>query len=228
MHAGSPTRSQLPVAAVVAAVAALLALACASPPPPDPGLAYREEGEAALAVGDPETAVAAYQLALAVVPGDPRALDGLLAAQVANGEGEAALETVSRIEKLGAGPANPCPALSLTTRSRLGRGTAAEAEETARRARAEACPGAAAELAEVLAARAAAEADAGETSRAIDHYREAIEVDPTAVSNFVAAGSLLLAEGQTDAAVALLADGLERHPDDRALRNLMVAALTIR
>ena len=103
-----------------------------------------------------------------------------------------------------------------------------EAEETARRARAEACPGAAAELAEVLAARAAAEADAGETSRAIDHYREAIEVDPTAVSNFVAAGSLLLAEGQTDAAVALLADGLERHPDDRALRNLMVAALTIR
>lgn len=205
-----------------------MALACAAGPPPDPGLPYLQEGETALAVGDPETAVAAYQLALAVMPRDPRALYGLLAAQVANSEAEAALDTVSRIETLGAGPVNPCPALALATQARLGRSAPAAAEDAARRARAEACPGANARLAEVLAARGAAEASAGKPKAAIAHYREAIVVDPSSPAPFAAAASLLLVEGQTEAAIGLLAEALERHPDDRALRNLMVGALTIR
>ena len=50
-----------------------LAIGCATESS-DPGLPFRQEGEAALAEGAAERAAAAYQLALTVVPDDPRAL----------------------------------------------------------------------------------------------------------------------------------------------------------
>lgn len=217
----------LALVSLVLAAAVGGAAGCGSPPA-DPGLPYLLEGEAALAEGDPETAVAAYQVALAAMPGDVRALAGLLEAQVANGEGEAALETLAQLEERAAEPVNPCPTLALATRDRLASGAPEAAEATARRARAEACPDATPNLARVLAARAEALAASGERSAALASYREAIALDPEAPELVAATARLLLSDDRVGDAVALLADGLARHPEDRTLRDLMVRALTTR
>lgn len=206
-------------------------LACAAPSaPPDPALPFLHEGEAALAEGDAEQAIAAYQLALAVQPRDPRALRGLLEARVARGagEGEAALEALAALEEATADPVDPCPALSLAVWDRLGRGAVEPAEEAARRSLAEGCSQARSGLADVLAARARADAAGGDPEGAVASYREAIELDPRDPTRFTAGAELLLELGRARDAVALLAIGLERHPEARALRDLMVHALAIR
>jgi tetratricopeptide (TPR) repeat protein len=199
---------------------------CASAPP-DPGLGYLREGEAALAEGSNERAVAAYQLALSSAPGDPRAMRGLLAAQVANGDGEAALETLSWIEEVGTEPVDPCPALTLVTRDRLGRGDFEGAESTARQGLESGCGGASERVAGVLVERAGA-TRATDPTAALLLYREAIALDPSRPGAFLQAGELLIEEGDSAASVALLAGGLTHHPDDRELRDLMVRALSIR
>lgn len=206
-------------------------VACATPStPPDPTLAFLQEGEASLAEGDAEQAIAAYQLALAVDARDPRALRGLLAARVARGEGEgeAALAALAAVEGSGTGPVDPCPALGLALSDRIASGAFAGAEEVARRSAAEGCAGARVGLAEALGARARADARAGHPALAIERYREAIGLDPSDPDRFAAAAELLLAQDRMREGVALLAEGLEQHPGDRSLRDLMVRALTIR
>ena len=148
-------------------------------------------------------------------------------AQVANGDAEAALETLSWIEEAGSEPVDPCPALSLATRDRLERGALSDAESSARRGLEAGCGGAGQRVAEVLSERAAATRALDPVS-ALRLYRESIALDPTRREPFRAAAELLIEEGDTEASVALLARALTQHPDDRELRDLMVRALSIR
>jgi tetratricopeptide (TPR) repeat protein len=205
----------------------VVALGCATSLP-DPGLAYRQEGEAALAEGASERAVGAYQLALAVAPNDPRALRGLLHAQVADGQGEAALETLAWLEAVDSEPANPCPALAVATAGRVARGAYDEAETSARRSVAAGCEAAATGLAQVLAERAAAARGSGDRDRAIELYRGALALDSSQARLFFVTAELLIAQERVKESIELLSDGLESHPDDKALRDLMVRALSIR
>ena len=204
-----------------------LVLGCAAVPS-DPGLPYRQEAEAAAAEGATERAVAAYQLAVTAEPNDPRSLRGLLEAQVANGDGEEALETLAWLEQLEAEPANPCAALALATDGRVARGAYDEAETTARRSVESGCEAATGRLSRVLAEQAAAAEGAGDRVGAFRLYEDAIDLDPGQARLFVAAGALLIAEGRVAESIRLLSSGLERHPDDRTLRDLMVRALSIR
>ncbi len=206
-----------------------LALSCAAPPPPaDPGLPYLQEGEAAMAEGDSEKAMAAYQVALALVPGDPRALRGLLDAQVAYGEAEGALVTLAALEEASPDPVDPCPVLDLAVADRLEAGEPEAATQLAERARAEACPGSRAALGRALEARALDAAADGDLQASLADWQAAIAAEPGSADRYEAAAGLLLELGRTEEAVSLLADGLERHPESRSLRDLMVRALSIR
>jgi tetratricopeptide (TPR) repeat protein len=64
---------------------------------------------------------------------------------------------------------------------------------------------------------------------AIGHYRAALETAalPDAPT-YHSAASLLIEDGRREEAVALLSEALEVHPEDRALRDLMVRVLSIR
>jgi tetratricopeptide (TPR) repeat protein len=219
-HGGVARRAPLIVLTIVVLVG------CSSTPE-DPGLGYLQEGEAALAEGDTERAVAAYQLALSSAEGDQRAMRGLLASQVANGDAESALETLSWIEDEGSEPVDPCPALSLATRDRLERGALIRAESSARHSLEAGCSGARGRVARVLVRRAGA-ARSTEPAAALRLYEEAIALDPSRPEPFLDAGLLLIEEGDPDESVALIARGLTHHPDDRELRDLMVRALSIR
>jgi tetratricopeptide (TPR) repeat protein len=200
---------------------------CASAPS-DPVVPFLQEGEAALAEGDANRAVAAYQVALSLAPGDPRPLRGLLKAQIALGDGEGALEALEWLEAVDPVPVDPCPALALAIAGRTSRGAAPAAEELARRDTEEGCPGARERLGSVLGMRAAEDRAAGRANAAVERYREAIALDPEDAALFVAGALLLIEEDRVVESVELLSEGLELHPDHRALRDLMVRALTIR
>ena len=211
-------RSSLPAGLVLAT-----ALACTTEPPEpvDPALPYRQEGEAALASGDAETAVAAYQVALAISPRDRQAMRGLLESQLLVGEAEAALVTLEALAGLEGGTVDPCPTLAAVREARNGRGAFQEAETIARRAVRQGCPGAEASLA-VLLTEAAGRAEGEE---AVALYRQALALDVGEPARFRAAAAALLSQGRSREARDLLAEALERHPDDRPLRDLMVQVL---
>jgi tetratricopeptide (TPR) repeat protein len=202
----------------------LLLAACSSPGPSDPAGAFRHEGEAALAEGDTEKAVVSYQLALAVSPGDPQALRGLLAAQQAHGEGEAALVTLAALRASSDEPLDPCPVLELAGRARLSRGDPEGAEVLGRRSVSQGC----ARGGSLLAAALTGVAERRASSDAAEQYLEAIAHDPDDPARYAAAAELFVSLGRVGDAVALLAEGLERHPDDRRLRDQMVRALAMR
>jgi tetratricopeptide (TPR) repeat protein len=168
--------------------------------------------------------VAAYRLALAESPDDRDAWRGLLRAQVADRDGEGALETLDaragRDSSL-----DPCPALALVVASRLERG--GDAQTPARRSLDAGCSGSAPQLARVLARQSDATA-ADDPVAAIRQLERAIELDPGQPAYFSSAAELLLARGRTREAIELLAVGLEHHPEERSLRVLMVRALSIR
>jgi tetratricopeptide (TPR) repeat protein len=206
-------------------VTAALCLACASGPP-DPGLRYRQEAEASLAEGSPGEAVAAYRLALYVAPADLLARRGLLRAQVTARDGEAALRTLDSLVTRDPEPVDPCPTLALVVAERLGR--AGDAETPAQRSAEAGCSGSASQLARVLAHESGVSATAGDRDAAIVQLGRAIELDSGNPDYYQAAAELLIAEGRSGEAVALLASGLEHHPHDRSLRDLMVRALSVR
>jgi len=212
-------------ALAAACIAGACIAACASEPP-DPGSSDLREGEAALAEGAGQRAVDAYRQAVAVAPKDLRAWRGLLEAQLATGDGEAALASLSWLETWDPGPVDVCPTLALVVEGRLSRGELPEAEMPARRALEEQCDGASPRLSRVLSALAVESQRAGEVGKTIALYEEAIRLEPAEPGRFLLASELLLAEGLDGQAVSLLARGLEAHPDDRALRDLMVRALT--
>jgi len=204
----------------------LLALACASEPP-DPAQAFLREGEAALAEGNAEQAIAAYQLALAVAPRESRALRGLLTAQVAAGAAEPALATLAEIGSAPGDPVDPCPALALAAGARLQRGHAAAAEDVERQRLDASCEGAREGRARVLAVRAESDA-AVDPGTALDRYRESLALHSGSPERFVATARLMVVEGQVEDAVILLGNGLEQHPESQILRDLMVRVLSIR
>lgn len=186
--------------------------ACASEAP-DAALPHLQEGEAGMAEGRPAHAADAYRLALEASPGDLRAFRGLLEAFVALGDAELALAALEELEARDPEPVDPCPALA------LGRG-----EALARRSVGAGCAGARARLARLLTSKAAH----GDREAAIDSLAEAIELDPSDPGRFELAAALLIDRGRVEQAIALLSSGLERHPEDRDLADLMVRALSIR
>ena len=120
------------------------------------------------------------------------------------------------------------PGPGLATDGRLARSAYQQAETTARRSVEAGCEAATGLLSRVLAERAAAAESAGDHTQAIQWYRDALDLDPSQARLFVAVGELLLAEERVKESIRLLSSGLEWHPDDRALRDLMVRALSIR
>ena len=216
-------------------LAAAASLACAGAPD-DPARTHLEEGEAALAVGAPEKAESAYRLALETAPRDPRALRGLLRAQLQRGEGEPALALLARLD--GAEPGwwhreggreLRCQALLLAGVARLESGNPAGALEPARLSSDSACRGGPDLYARALAAEGDRARRGGDAVAAIGHYRAALETAtlPDA-QTYHSAASLLIEDGRREEAVALLSEALQVHPEDRALRDLMVRALSIR
>jgi tetratricopeptide (TPR) repeat protein len=201
------------------AVLVLLAAAACAAPPADPALRHLQEAAAALAEGHPALAADAYQLALNAAPGDLRALRGLLDAQVAAGDADAALEALTALEARDPEPVDPCPVLALAVD-----GSTASREGLARRGVNAGCVGAPGALARVLTSKAVA----SDVPAAIESLAEAIELDPSDPDRFRLAAELLIGSGRVLDSIALLAAGLERHPQDRALSDLMVQALSIR
>ena len=200
------------------ALVCVVAAACAAPPA-DPALSHLQEAEAALAEGRPALAAEAYRRALDAVPGDLRALRGLLEAQLTARNGDAALAALGVLEARDPEPVDPCPVLALAVE-----GSEAPRERLARRAVEVGCLGAPGWLAQVLTTKAAA----GEPAAAIEFLAEAIELDPSDVTRFRLAAELLIGAGRVEDSISLLTTGLERHPDDRALSELMVWVLSIR
>ena len=201
-----------------AALVFLAATACAAPPP-DPALPHLQEAEAALAEGNPALAADAYLLSLDAVPGDLRALRGLLAAQVAASDADGALAALEALEARDAEPVDPCPVLALAVE-----GSAAPPESLARRGVEAGCVGAAGRLARVLTGKAVS----GDRATAIESLAEAIDLDPSDPTRFRLAAELLIEAGRVEDSITLLAAGLEHHPESRVLSDLMVRALSIR
>ncbi|MEE2674899.1 MAG: tetratricopeptide repeat protein [Myxococcota bacterium] len=200
------------------ALVCIVAAACAAPPA-DRALRNLQEAEAALAEGSPARAADAFQRALDAAPGDLRGLRGLLTAQLALRDGEAALVTLAALEARDPEAVDPCPVLALA----VGR-SAASAERLARRAVEVGCPGARGRLARVLTSKAATR----ERVSALGLLVEAIDLDPSDPGRYRLAAELLIAAGRVEDSIALLATGLERHPEDRILSDLMVRVLSIR
>lgn len=206
-----------------------LLLACSHPaPPPDPGRGDREDGDAALAQGHPDEAVAAYRRALGMASDDLGALRGLMAAEVAAGDADAALETLDRLAAADPEPVDPCPVLELASKRRLERGDLTGAEYVSRGGIQARCTGSDLQLARVLDEQAVVAGSAGDLEAALALEREAIDLDPGQPARFERAAQLLLGEDRVGEAVTLLASGLEQHPENRGLRDLMVRALSIR
>jgi tetratricopeptide (TPR) repeat protein len=163
-----------------------------------------------------------------VAPEDLGALRGLMAAEVAAGDAEAALETLARLAAGDPEPVDPCPALELASRRRLERGDLAGSEQASRGGIKARCTGSDLRLARVLDEQAVVARSAGDLEAALALEREAIALDPGQPARFERAAELLLDEDRVEEAVTLLASGLEQHPEDRELRDLMVRALSIR
>ena len=200
------------------ALVCVIGAACAAAPA-DPALPHLHEAEAALAEGSPVAAAESYQRALDVAPGDLRALRGLLEAQLTARNSDAALAALGALEARTPERVDPCLVLALAVD-----GFAASRERLARRAVAVGCLGAPGWLARVLMSKAVA----GDRAAAVAFVLEAIELDPSDPTRFRFAAELLIGAGRVEDSIALLAAGLERHPEDRALNDLMVRALSIR
>jgi len=212
-----------------------LASGCASREAPE-ARAVREalqRGDIALALRRPAEAEAAYAEAFELDPESAEALVGLARARAARGESAGALEFYlelaerqpERFAELHDG--EYCKALLASARDRLESADATWALEYADLARGEDCPQP--ELVTLRTDARAALADelrvTGELSAAAEVYREVAESDPARVEAWRAAGELLLASGQRDAALGLLSEALRHHPGDSGLKELMVDAL---
>lgn len=213
-------------------LALLLAMsACAQPG--DPIVAHLRDGEASLAEGAGDRALAAYHAALTLAPGNRRALLGVLRAEIERDDGESALLALRSLESEeggGAPAADRCAALRLAAEQRLAGGDDSAALEVAREHRATGCNGGLAPALEAGALIAVGDRERarGRSDLALLAYEAATLADPAHSHAFAAAGELLLGQGRTDEAVSLLAKGLEHHPEDRALRDLMLRALSMR
>jgi thioredoxin-like negative regulator of GroEL len=194
-----------------------------------------ERGEAALAAGEAEDAADAFQSALALRPGDRRALFGLARSHLARGDGEAALVVFAELRAgdpshfAATASGDYERALVQAARSRLWRGDPAGALRLLEGLGPQAAVSPA--VRDLRARARLVEAGrlqvAGRTREAVELYRQATGIDagpdPTA-----ALAESLIAEGQVDTAISLLSDGLRRSGGDARLAALMQRALDIR
>ncbi len=213
------------------------ALACAGARPEAPeGPAAAEaavrRADMALAMGQAEAAAAGYREALELDPASGAALLGLARSLAQLGDATQALALYdalatghpSRFEALG--PRELCAVLGAAIEARMAEASAIEALAVAGRVSELGCEGriSAGSLARVH--RAAAEALApGHASDAIDHYREAIRLEPQPAEVFIAAARLLIAEGRRPEALDLLIRGLGERSESTALKEFAVEIL---
>lgn len=222
------------------ALAALAGLACApTPPGQDVDAAVERDldrGEVALSLGQFEDAVDAYRAALELRPAEHRALVGLARIELAQGDAEAALQTIDRLERLNPGAAERelgrerRQALFSLAWSRLRRGDSVGALLLVERLTAldPDRSGLSALRVEVLVAESGRLQLAGRSEEARARLREATGIDASGDELVLALAHSLIERGRTDTAISVLSDALLRHPDETRLRALMDRALRIR
>jgi tetratricopeptide (TPR) repeat protein len=211
----------------------LLALGCASAGTITPDL---ERGDAALASGAAEDAADAFRSALAVDPSSIRALHGLARSEIARGDGESALATLSELAALDAGyfrsraAEDQRIALEQAAAARLWRGDPSGALrlldqlapiEPAR-------PGLFDLRVRALIAEAGRLFVAGRREAAYALYCRAIGEAPGRPHAVAALAEKLHDYGYTDIAITVLSDELRRRPGDPRLVALMDRILEIR
>jgi len=211
----------------------LLVLGCVSAATIAPDL---ERGEAALASGEAEDAADAFRSALAVDPASSRALHGLARSEIARGDGESALATLTELEALDAGyfrsraAEDQRIALEQAAAARLWRGDPAGALglldqlapiEPAR-------TGLFALRARALIAEAGRLQVVGRRDEAYALYCRATGEAPSRSEVVAALAERLHDYGYTDIAITVLSDELRRKPGDSRLVGLMDRILEIR
>ena len=211
----------------------LLALGCASAVTIAPDL---ERGDAALASGAADDAADAFRSALAVDPRSVRALHGLARSEIARGDGESALGTLSELAATDAGyfhsraAEDQRIALEQAAAARLWRGDPAGALglldqlapiEPSR-------PGLFDLWARALIAEAGRLQVAGRREEANGLYCRATGEAPGRADAVAALAGKLHDYGYTDTAITVLSDELRRKPGDPLLAGLMDRILEIR
>lgn len=215
----------------------LLALACASPAPIAPDVRAEErirDGRDRLVFDGPAAARVAFEDALRWSPGDPRALHGLWEVALAEGDLDRAMGLLEQLEAeqpayLGEHARRErCATLGRAVGYYLERDRSREALAAAARLERSDCghPEASALRASALIAEATRVRSGPNALRAVSFYQEAVEADPSRVDAYRGAGEALLGVGRRDEALALLSDALAHHPDDTALQELMLRALS--
>lgn len=229
------------------ALAAALALAglaaaagCGSRPAPGRADASYEgnleRGEVALRLGQLEDAQDAYRSALALRPGEPRALAGLARTLLAEGDVEAALGVMDQLDnrdpqrlerQLGEQHRR---ALFLAAQGRLGGGDSAGALRALDRLEDldPSHPGLRVLRAEALVAESGRLQVAGRSAEAAALLHQAVGAEAADEDLAFDLAATLVEHGRLDTAISVLSDALLRHPDEARLRALMDRALRIR
>lgn len=195
-----------------------------------------ERGHVALRMGQREDAADAYRAALALHPGDPRALEGLARAQLALGEGEAALDTLVRLESEAPGRVEASAgrelraALFLVAERRLRLGDSAGSLRLLRRLEGldPGHPGLQRLLVDCRVAESGRLRVAGRSQEADALLREAVGTDAADGDLSFTLAVSLMERGHLDTTISVLSDALLRHPDEQRLQALMERALRIR
>ena len=195
-----------------------------------------ERGDVALRMGHGEDAADAYRAALALRPGDPSALEGLARAHLARGDGEAALDTLVRLERQDPGRvqeragAELRRALFLAAGRRLRLGDSAGALRLLRRLEGldPGHPGLQPLWVDCLVAESGRLRVAGRGEEAASLLREAVGADAADGDLAFTLAVSLMERGRLDTAISVLSDALLRHPEEPRLQALMERALRIR
>lgn len=214
------------------------ALGCASTPPP-PWHAPLHDGEAELATGHAERALALFESAHALAPEQPAVLRGLALASLALERPGESLAWFDELERVDDGAIDAelrrarCRAFGSAVAIRVDASDWAGAIAlTASRAAADACRSDAA-AAQALAASAVrahrgaarAELDAGRRDEAVRHLEWVLEARPGDPDATLLRLPILLESGERDPALRLLSRALDNHPKDERLIEAMVRLL---
>lgn len=213
-------------------LALLLGVGCAGGVAIGPVL---QRGELALAAGEVEDAADAFQSALALEPGNPRALLGLARSHLARSDGEAALVVFAELRSIAPAyfaaqaAADYELALEQAARSRLWRGDPAGSLrliallDPASAAK----PGVRALRTRAQLVEAGRLQVAGRDREAAALYRQATGAEPGS-DPAAPLAEALIAEGEIDTAISLLSDAARRAPGDPRVAVLLRRALEIR
>ena len=203
--------------------------ACVSGPPPT----AVERGESALAEGDWRSAKMHFAEALRADPRLGRAWFGQARSQLAGGDPEGTLRSLSSLSKVdralfvGEARATYADGLDAATRQRLGR-EQSEAALVAVRALAKLEPdrrGLDSLLGRALVSEAARRRWLGEPKGALSLYREACQIAPNTLDAWLGAAEILIEFKQGREAMQLLEIARKNHPTAGQIRTLSIQAL---